>query len=297
MAKGIKSFGFFCFAFILAICFRSANANDLNPDNWTTLRVCADPNSMPLSNIKKEGFENKIAELLAKDLGWKLDYKWFPQRLAFFRNTIRAKDPGSESGFACDIAIGASPDPEGALGTKTYYTSTWVMVIPDTPVFEGIRSSDDLLNMDRSKLEGRKFGIFQGTPGADWVVKNGFAGQMMPFVRMQSDPNEYPGLIIEKHLAEGQIDFAIAWGPIAAYSASQVVGRKIRLIPLIGDKEMRTDYSIAMAVRYREPKWKKMVEKFISKRQPDINEIISKYGVPLVMADGSVLIGKEKFSR
>ena len=64
------------------------------------------------------------------------------------------------------------------------------------------------------------------------------------------------------------------------------MGRKIRLIPLIGDKEMRTDYSIAMAVRYREPKWKKMVEKFISKRQPDINEIISKYGVPLVMADG-----------
>ena len=241
--------------------------------------------------------ENKIAELLAEDLGWKLEYKWFPQRLAFFRNTIRAKDAGSESGFSCDIAIGASPDPEGALGTKTYYTSTWVMVIPDTPVFEGILSSDDLLNMDRSKLEGRKFGIFQGTPGADWVVKNGFAGQMMPFVRMQSDPNEYPGLIIEKHLAEGQIDFAIAWGPIAAYSASQVVGRKIRLIPLIGDKEMRTDYSIAMAVRYREPKWKKMVEKFISKRQPDINEIISKYGVPLVMADGSVVIGKEKFSR
>ena len=156
---------------------------------------------MPLSNIKKEGFENKIAELFAKDLGWKLGYKWFPQRLAFFRNTIRAKDPASESGFACDIAIGASPDPEGALGTKTYYTSTWVMVIPDTPLFEGVRSSNDVLSMDRTKLEGKKFGIFQGTPGADWVVKNGFAGQMMPFVRMQSDPNEYPGLIIEKNLA------------------------------------------------------------------------------------------------
>ena len=66
---------------------------------------------------------------------------------------------------------------------------------------------------------------------------------------------------------------------------------------MIGDKEMRTDYSIAMAVRYREPKWKKMIEKFISKRQPDINKIISKYGVPLVMADGSVVIGKDRFSR
>ena len=83
MVQEIKALGFLCFALVLATCFRSANANDLNPDNWTTLRVCADPNSMPLSNIKKEGFENKIAELLAKDLGWKLDYKWFPQRLAF----------------------------------------------------------------------------------------------------------------------------------------------------------------------------------------------------------------------
>ena len=173
MAPGKKTFKLLCCAVTLATYLGSANARNLDPDNWTTLRVCADPNSMPLSNIKKEGFENKIAELFAKDLGWKLDYKWFPQRLAFFRNTIRAKDPGSESGFACDIAIGASPDPEGALGTKTYYTSTWVMVIPDIPVFEGIRSSDDLLNMDRSKLEGRKFGIFQGTPGADWVVKMG----------------------------------------------------------------------------------------------------------------------------
>ena len=74
MTQEIKALGFLCFALVLVACFRSTNANDLNPDNWTTLRVCADPNSMPLSNIKKEGFENKIAELFAKDLGWKLDY-------------------------------------------------------------------------------------------------------------------------------------------------------------------------------------------------------------------------------
>ena len=286
----------FLFSLVVGIV-GSAYSKDVTPDNWTTLRVCADPNSMPLSNMKKEGFENKIAELFANDLGWQLNYKWFPQRLAFFRNTIRSKDPRSESGYACDIAIGASPDPEGALGTKTYYTSTWVMVIPDTPIFKNVKSSDDILAMDRRDLDGRKFGIFQGTPGADWVVKNGFAGQMMPFVRMQSDPNEYPGLIIEKNLARGQIDFAIAWGPIAAYSSAQVKDRKIRLVPLIGDKEMRTDYSIAMAVRYREPAWKKMVEAFISRRQDDINRIISGYGVPLVMADGSVVIGEERVSR
>ena len=118
MALEKKAFSFLCFRSLLCYFLGSANASDLNPDNWTTLRVCADPNSMPLSNIKKEGFENKIAELLAKDLGWKLDYKWFPQRLAFLEIRFGQKTQASESGFACDIAIGASPDPEERLAQK-----------------------------------------------------------------------------------------------------------------------------------------------------------------------------------
>ena len=81
-------------------------------------------------------------------------------RLAFFRNTIRAKDPTSER-VCLRHCNRASPDPEGALGTKTYYTSTWVMVIPDIPVSEGIRSSDDLLNVDRSKLEAESLVFFK----------------------------------------------------------------------------------------------------------------------------------------
>lgn len=266
-------------------------------DEWTTLRVCADPNSMPLSNIKEEGFENKIAQLFSKELGWSLKYKWFPQRLAFFRNTIRSEDPHSQSGYACDVAIGASPDPEGAVGTKTYYTSTWVLVIPDTAKFKLVKSSDDVLTLDKTVLKTLKFGIFQGTPGADWVVKNGLADQMVPFVRMPSDPKDYPGLIIEKNLAAGDIDIAIAWGPIAAYSASRVKKMKVRLIPMIGDREIRTDYSIAMAVRYREPKWKKTIEALIDKHKTMIDQIIKGYGVPIVMGDGSVIIGDNVYKR
>ena len=199
--KFLREFIHFLVPFFFVVNLGTTYARDSDPEEWSELRVCADPNSMPLSNIKKQGFENKIADLFATDLGWEVKYKWFPQRLAFFRNTIRSKDAKSESGYACDLAIGSSPDPEGALGTKTYYTSTWVMVLPDTPLFKNVRSSNDILKIDRDQLGGRKFGIFQGTPGADWVVKNGFAGQMMPFVRMQSDPNDYPGLIIEKNLA------------------------------------------------------------------------------------------------
>ena len=264
---------------------------------WGVLRVCADPNSMPLSNIKQEGFENRVAELFAKDLGWQLEYEWFPQRLAFFRNTIRSKDSSKPSGYKCDIAMGASPDPEGATATKAYYTSTWVVVLPDSDEFKDVNSSDDLIKLNKNILKKLKFGVFARSPGADWVVKNSLTEQMVPFVHMQSDPNDYPGMIIEKNIADGEIDIAFAWGPIASYSASKVKNRKLKLVPLIAPRSSRTDYSISMAVRYREPIWKGMVESFLDRKKEDIQEIITQFNIPQVLADGSVLIGNKKFVR
>ena len=283
-------------SFILSLILSSYAYAEKIPD-WGVLSVCADPNSMPLSNIREEGFENKLAEILANDLGWELKFEWFPQRLAFFRNTIRAKDSSSPSGYKCDLAMGASPDPEGASGTKSYYTSTWVVVLPNTINLSQIKSSNDFSKLDEKVLKKLKFGVFARSPGADWVVANGLTDQMVPFVHMQSDPNDYPGMIIEKSLAQGEIDVAFAWGPIAAYSASRVESRKLKLVPLIAPKGSRTDYSISMAVRYREPAWKNVVESFLDNRKDKIQELISQYNIPQVLADGSVLIGKEKFVR
>ncbi len=273
------------------------NSHAEKKPDWGVLSVCADPNSMPLSNIKEEGFENKLAELFASKLGWDLKYEWFPQRLAFFRNTIRSKDSSSPSGYKCDIAMGSSPDPEGATATKSYYTSTWVVVLPDTEDLKHINSSDDFSNLDNNILKKLKFGVFARSPGADWVVKNRLTDQMVPFVHMQSDPNDYPGMIIEKSLANGEIDVAFAWGPIAAYSVSRVKSRKVKLVPLIAPKGSRTDYSISMAVRYREPEWKKMVQSFLDNEKDMIQNLISQYNIPQVLQDGSVLIGDEKFAR
>ena len=87
---------------------------------------------LTVKDILESKGKNKLAEVFAQDLGWDLKFEWFPQRLAFFRNTIRAKDSSSPSGYKCDIALGASPDPEGASATKSYYTSTWVVVFPPT---------------------------------------------------------------------------------------------------------------------------------------------------------------------
>lgn len=288
----IKSLGFLL---IFPLLFNNSYA-EKKPE-WGVLSVCADPNSMPMSNMKKQGFENKIAEIFAMDLGWDLKYEWFPQRLAFFRNTIKAKDTSSPSGFKCDLAMGASPTPEGASATKSYYTSTWVVVLPDTKDLTKVKSSDDLLKLEDNVLKGLKFGVFAKSPGADWIVTNGLTGQMVPFVHMQSDPNDYPGMIIEKSLAQGDIDVAFAWGPIASYSASLVKSRKLKLVPLIPTKGSRTDYSISMAVRYREPIWKNMVENFLTNSKDDIQSLMSQYNIPQVLEDGSVLIGNEKFVR
>jgi quinoprotein dehydrogenase-associated probable ABC transporter substrate-binding protein len=281
---------------LLVFSFLNSSYAEIKPD-WGVLSVCADPNSMPLSNIKQEGLENKLAEVFANDLGWSLRFEWFPQRLAFFRNTIRSKDSSSPSGFKCDVAMGASPDPEGATATKPYYKSTWVVVLPDTKIFEQVNSSNEFSKLENNVLKKLKFGVFARSPGADWVVANGLTKQMVPFVHMQSDPNDYPGMIIEKSLAEGDIDVAFAWGPIAAYSASRVKTRKLKLVPLIAPKGSRTDYSISMAVRYREPVWKNMVEKFLVERKVEIQALISQYNIPQVLEDGSVLIGNKKFVR
>jgi quinoprotein dehydrogenase-associated probable ABC transporter substrate-binding protein len=261
------------------------------------LRVCADPNSMPFSNDKAEGLENRIARLMAEDFGWKAEFFYFPQRMAFFRNTLRKKAENGEDGYVCDLATSSAPEAEGAVATKTYYTSTWTMVFRSGAGLDDIRHPDDLLKLPKDKLAKLRFGVFPASPGADWVFKNGFADQMVPFQQMLGDPNSYPGQIVDVSLVKGDIDVAFVWGPIGSYHAKQSKDVKLRVVPMVPDAETVTDFSIAMAVRFREPEWKAKVEDFLVRRKADIDKILSEYGVPLVSKDGVVSIAGERFER
>ncbi len=261
------------------------------------LRVCADPNSMPFSNDKAEGLENRIARLMAEDFGWKAEFFYFPQRMAFFRNTLRKKAENGEDGYVCDLATSSAPEAEGAVATKTYYTSTWTMVFRSGAGLDDIRQPDDLLKLPKDKLAKLRFGVFPASPGADWVFKNGFADQMVPFQQMLGDPNSYPGQIVDVSLVKGDIDVAFVWGPIGSYHAKQSKDVKLRVVPMVPDAETVTDFSIAMAVRFREPEWKAKVEDFLVRRKADIDKILSEYGVPLVSKDGVVSIAGERFER
>ena len=261
------------------------------------LRVCADPNSMPFSNQAGEGLENRIAEMMAKDFGWKVEFFFFPQRMAFFRNSLKAKAADGEEGYKCDLATSSAPEAEGAVATKTYYTSTWTMVMPAGKGLDAIRQPDDLLKLPKDQLAKLRFGVFPASPGADWVLRNGFDKQMVPFQQMLGDPKSYPGQMVDVSLVKGDIDVAFIWGPIGSYHARQSKAVKLRVVPMVPDAETVTDFSIAMAVRYREPEWKAKVEDFLTRRKADIDKVMADYGVPLVQTDGSVLVNGERFDR
>ncbi|HZT63390.1 MAG TPA: quinoprotein dehydrogenase-associated putative ABC transporter substrate-binding protein, partial [Burkholderiales bacterium] len=114
------------------------------PGDDRVLRVCEDPNNLPFSNRAGEGFENKVVELLAAELGWKLEYTWFPQRMGFIRNTLRGREPDSDR-FKCDLVPGVPVGFELAATTKPYYRSTYAFVYAKGKGLDSVTVPEGLL--------------------------------------------------------------------------------------------------------------------------------------------------------
>lgn len=250
------------------------------------LRVCADPNNLPFSHRNREGFENKIAELFARELGWGLDYTWFPQRMGFVRNTLRARDPVTGS-YKCDLIIGVPVGFELAATTRPYYRSTYAMVYVQGKSLDSVKTPEDLLKLEPARLKALKLGVFAQTPPVDWLLRNGLIDQAVPYQRMTGDPEDYPGEIIERDLVEGKIDVAFVWGPIAGYFAKRVNSPPLVVVPFKRDPQIKFDYAIAMGVRFGEREWKAQVEQLIEKNLPGIRAILRDYNVPLLDEGGS----------
>jgi quinoprotein dehydrogenase-associated probable ABC transporter substrate-binding protein len=265
---------------LLAALPRSSFAQD------DVLRVCQDPNNLPFSNLAGEGFENKIAELFAAKLGWKLEYFSFPQRLGFIRNTLRFKLPGEQ--YRCDLVIGVPAGYDQVSATHPYYRSTYVLVYPQGGKLEGVHSVQDLSSLAPEKLRSLRIGVFDRSPASDWLLKHDLLDQAVPYRMLNADPAYYPGEIIEKDLAEGKIDAAIVWGPIAGFFAKRVSQPRLLLVPLGSEPPARLDYAIAMGVRFGEPEWKATVERLITENQKAIEQILRNYSVPLMDADGAL---------
>ena len=246
----------------------------------TAFRVCQDPNNLPFSSVKGEGYENKIAELFAKDLGLPVEYFSFPNRLAFIRNTLRFKLPGQD--YPCDIVMGVPAGFDQVSATKPYYRSTYALVFAKGKGLEGVTSVDEFLALDRSKLRALKIGVYDRSPGSDWLSSHQLVDSAVPYLILNPDPEQYPGEIIEKELASGKLDAAVVWGPIAGYYATRIKSPELVVVPMKSERNIKFDYQMAMGVRYGEREWKQQIETLIEKRRPEITAILRDYGVPLL---------------
>jgi len=246
------------------------------------LRVCQDPNNMPFSNTKAEGIENRIAELFGKALGLPVTYYSFPQRLAFFRNTLRFKLPGQD--YPCDIVMGVPVGLDEVSVTKPYYRSTYALVFPKGKGMDQVASGEDFLKLDPAKLKSLRIGIYDRSPASQWLNRHGLLEQGVPYKIMSADPAQYPGEIVEHDLAEGKLDAVVVWGPIAGYFARRVKTPSLTVVPLKSEKGIRLDYQMAMGVRYGEREWKQQVEGLIESKAAEIQAILKEYGVPVVDA-------------
>ena len=252
--------------------------------NSFALSVCQDPGNLPFSDEAGEGFENRIAALMAQRIGLPLQVYWYPQRMNVVRNTIRYKLPG-QSYYRCDLLTGVPAEWGPVLTTEPYYRSTYVLIYAKDLRLD-VDSGEAFLQLDRVKLSKLKIGIFDRTPASMWLTKHGLLDQAVPYRVMNADPSYYPGRIVEKDLADGVIDVAVVWGPIGGYFAQRVKKRDLVVIPLQSEPGVRFDYPIAMGVRHGEPKWRNRVQGLLDALQPEIDRILRDYGVPLVSKGG-----------
>jgi quinoprotein dehydrogenase-associated probable ABC transporter substrate-binding protein len=245
------------------------------------LRVCQDPNNLPFSNRELQGFENKIAALIAADLGWQIAYTWYPQRMGFIRNTLRAKEPGSDM-YKCDLVTGVASGFDMGATTRPYYRSAYAMAYVKGKGLDSVHTLDDLLKLPPDKRATLRLGVFGGSPVADWLLEHDLIERMVTYQAQTGDPAQYPGQMVEKDLAAGTIDIAFIWGPIAGYFARQSTTAPIVAIPLTPQPGTQFEFDIAMATRFGEAAYKQRIDEAIERNRPQINAILAQYGVPLL---------------
>jgi mxaJ protein len=237
------------------------------------LRVCADPDNMPLSNQKGEGYEQKIAELVAKDWNAKVEYAWWPVRRGYFSRAL--------NGRYCDVAIEAPAGLDMAGVTKPYFRSGYVFV---TRKDSGL----DIKSLADPRLKKLKIGInllnsdAENTPPAMALSQYGVVGNLVGFTTFYSDSARPEDIV--NAVAKKDIDVAIVWGPLAGYFVrSSSAPLAVQPLP---ERDSLSDfpfqYNIGMAVRRRDRALRDSLQATLDRRRPEIQGILKQFGVPVL---------------
>ncbi len=239
----------------------------------TRLRVCSDPNNMPFSNRDQQGFENKIAELIAQDWGLPLVYNWFPQRRGFVRASLNAR--------RCDLVIGVPSGYDPLATTKPYYRSTYVFVYPADKGW-------DITSLDDPMLKKLKIGVnligddYANPPPVQALADRGVLGLKGYSVYGDYSKDSPPHEIVDA-VGRGEIDIAIVWGPLAGYYAKhEPILLKVVPLPPSGREDLPFSFDVSMGVRRKDKDLLAKLEDTLARRQADIRKILEEFSVPVV---------------
>jgi mxaJ protein len=246
------------------VCSGVASGQDL-----TQLRVCADPDNMPFSNREGEGLENRIAEVLGRELKLPVSYFWWPQQRGFVRRTLNENQ--------CDVVIGVPRDLELVLTTKPYYRSTYVVVSRETAHL-AIRSFDD------PALKRLRIGVHMDTPPWGALAERGLSANVQAYPLMfdyrLSEPSRRPTKVLED-VVEGAIDVAFVWGPMAGWFAKKN-GAALAIVPVRDGGKIPMTFDMSMGVRRSDKELKARLEAALDRLRPEIGKILADYGIPVV---------------
>jgi len=260
---------------LLAALALAAPAVAAGPTKKPVLTVCADPNNLPFSNRARQGFENRIAALIAKDLGVGIDYVWWAQRRGYVRNTL-----GSDM---CDLWPGVAKGVDMVTTTLPYYRSTYVFVTRADRQLAG-------LSFDDPRLRKLRIGVqmvgndAMNTPPTHALAVRGITDNVHGYMLYGNYQEPNPPAKIVEGVAQKDIDVAIAWGPMAGYFV-RISPVKLRIEPVsptVEQGQWPMTYSIAMGVRKGQSGFKAKVEDILRREQPAIARILADYGVPQV---------------
>jgi mxaJ protein len=240
------------------------------------LRVCADPNNLPYSNEKQEGFENKLADLIARDLGREVDYTWWAQRRGFFRLTLKAQQ--------CDVVMGVPVSSERALTTDPYYRSTYVFVTRKDRNLD-IRSIND------PRLKQLKVGVqiigddYNNSPPAEALAKRGAVKNVVGYTVYGNYLTPNPTARIVEAVAKSDVDVAIVWGPQAGFfAAQQTVPLTITPVQPKADGPVPFTFEISLGVRRSDAQFRKQLDRILARHKQDIDRLLAEYHVPRINA-------------
>lgn len=268
--KKVLSTAVFC-AIAFASALHAADAPKADLVNRQELRVCADPADLPFSNDKREGFENKIADLIAGELKLPVTYTWYPKATGFIRQTLASKK--------CDLVIGWGQGDELVLNTNAIYRSTSALIYKKGGELDGLDTLAD------PRLKGKRIGAVQGSPGANYVAKHGLMGNVHGYQMMVDRRYFNPAEQMMNDLRAGEIDVGVHWGPIAAYWAKKG-GDDLAVVPLLKESGAgKIAFRITMGVRQGDDAWKRQLNEIIAKHQGDIDKLLLDYGIPLLVDD------------